>query len=439
MFGLEGLLTDRTLLDRYRVGEVLGRGGMGVVYRAHDAKLRRDVALKVLTPQSPDPEAHGQLRSRLAREARIAAGIQHPNVVAVYDCGTDPSLRLDFLTMELLEGEDLATRLRRVGFPRLDSALAALREAAAGVAAGHRAGLVHRDVKPGNLFMAVNSDGGTCVKVLDFGIAQGVIDGDLTLTYALAGTAEPLSPAFASPEQLRGRETLTPASDVFSLGAVAYNLFTGRRLFRAMDGEHTVLEIEESLSRLRRRHSLPPPVMELLERALAPFPEDRFADAGALLRAIETDTRGFVRRARVAAQPTSSRPRPTDSRTRLRRWSNDALTLILLATWIFGANAGTVDVRAALGSLAISALLTPWLAGRLMFSTGSLRFSILATLSITLLALVPLEAEVASAAGFSIVALIQLLMASLSSWLSSSLRGVQEPEPEAASLPTDAW
>src|SRR5688572_30362869 len=227
MYGIEGLLAGRTLVDRYRIDAVVGRGGMGAVYRAHDLRLGREVAVKVITVAAGDADGHRRLRARFLREARAAAGLHHPNVVQVYDYGEDPTLGLDFLVMELLRGEDLATRLNRKGPPAVPTALNILCQAARGLAAGHRAGLVHRDIKPGNLFLEPGDRiGEVQVKVLDFGIADITALDEETVTHLTVAGRSPFSPAYASPEQLRSETRVTPATDVFSLGAVGFHLLT---------------------------------------------------------------------------------------------------------------------------------------------------------------------------------------------------------------------
>jgi serine/threonine protein kinase len=293
MYGIESLLAGRTLVDRYLVEEVIGRGGMGAVYRATDERLGRAVALKVIAAATADEDAHARLRARFHREARAAAGLHHPNVVAVYDFGTDPTLQLDFLVMELLRGEDLAARLARVGTPTLPLALTVLLQAARGLAAGHRAGLIHRDVKPGNLYLEPGDHPGEVhVRVLDFGIADVTLD-DQTVTHLTVFGHSPFSPAYASPEQLRGESRLTPASDVFSLGAVGYHLVTGKRALTSSDADRMVVELAEAVAALRTRAPLlPRPVEAILRRALSPSARDRFPDAGAFADAIEPTLQG---------------------------------------------------------------------------------------------------------------------------------------------------
>jgi eukaryotic-like serine/threonine-protein kinase len=207
--GIEGLLAGRTLVNRYLVEEVIGRGGMGAVYRARDRQLGREVAVKVITVAAPDRLAHERLRSRFQREARAAAALHHPCVVAVYDCGTDPDLSLDFFVMELLRGEDLASRLERRGrrSPGV-TGLSILEQAARGLAAGHRAGLIHRDVKPGNIFVESGDRAGEVrVKILDFGIAELTsAEGDTVTQLTVAGVPpfRPHSPLRSSCAASRG-------------------------------------------------------------------------------------------------------------------------------------------------------------------------------------------------------------------------------------------
>jgi eukaryotic-like serine/threonine-protein kinase len=237
MSGIEALLTGRVIGGRYRIEEVIGRGGMGAVYRATDERLGRPVAVKVITISGGlDTDAREKLRARFRQEANAVARLpHHPNVVPVYDYGTDETLGLDYLVMELLRGQDLASLLARTGPPPIPTALTILLGAARGVAVGHRARLIHRDVKPGNVFLAPSEDGdATMVRVLDFGIAKVMTDDDSGTQLTHDGRA-PLSPAYASPEQLRGEDRLTPASDVFSLGALGYQLLVGERPFTDAD------------------------------------------------------------------------------------------------------------------------------------------------------------------------------------------------------------
>jgi serine/threonine protein kinase len=290
MYGIAGLLTGRTLCGRYRIEAVVGRGGMGAVYRALDERLGRAVAVKVIGIVAHEPAEHTRLQARFLREARAAAGLHHPNVVAVHDFGADEELGLDFLVMELLHGEDLAMRLARSGPPPTHVSFSILRQAARGLAAGHRAGMVHRDVKPGNLFLQAGDHADDLqVRVLDFGIAQVAGDEGSTAAQLTEYGRAPFSPAYASPEQMRGEDRITPASDVFSLAAVGYHLLTGLRPFTATDAGRMAVEAAESVRMLpERAPHLPRPLVETLQRAMSPNPAQRFRDAAEFAEALST-------------------------------------------------------------------------------------------------------------------------------------------------------
>jgi serine/threonine protein kinase len=284
MAGIEGLLIGRVLGGRYRIEEVIGRGGMGAVYRAVDERLGRQVALKVITlAAGVDDDSRERLRARFFREARSAAALpHHPNVVPVYDYGSDEALGLDFLVMELLRGADLATRLARTGPPPLAEALKILQQACQGVAVGHRQGLIHRDVKPGNIFLVEGEHQEVQVRVVDFGIAKLADDED-TLAQLTQDGRVPHSPAYASPEQLRGLAQLTPASDVFSLGAVGFQLLTGERPFTDADRNRLSLGMPAEPASLRAVNpAIPGSIDAVIRRALAFDPPQRFPDAAAM-------------------------------------------------------------------------------------------------------------------------------------------------------------
>lgn len=292
MIGFESLLTGRSLADRYRVEEVIGRGGMGAVYRAIDERLDRTVAVKVISVTAPTADMRDRLRARFHREARAAARLHHPNVVTIYDYGTDPRLGLDYLTMEFLKGEDLATFIERVGPAPVPLSCLLLHEAARGLAAGHRIGLIHRDVKPGNIFIcsAAEDERGRAL-VLDFGIAQ--IPGDQhTVTHLTQFGHHPLSPAYASPEQLRRDPNLGPRTDVFSLAATGYHLLTGERFSVPDDPRRTRREISRVFANTRERRvscsqAMEGALEEIVSRGLAHDPADRFEDATEFAKALE--------------------------------------------------------------------------------------------------------------------------------------------------------
>lgn len=280
---LEALLLGRRLVERYEVEEVIGRGGMSIVYRARDQRLGRPVALKIVALPAHGSAERASLRERFRREAGSAARIPpHPNVVQVYDYGTDPELDLDFIVMELLVGRDLKAAM--AGRHLSDAeAMRVMREAARGVAAGHRVGILHRDVKPANIFL-FGENRVEQVKILDFGIAKALelaSEEDLTLAGEL-----PHSPAWSSPEQRRPGDALTPASDVYQLGLVAYELFTGERAFNEEQRKRLIAGEELRLPARGAWNELAPELRETIARALRPSPGERYPDAASFAEAL---------------------------------------------------------------------------------------------------------------------------------------------------------
>ncbi len=208
------------LTDRYRVVGLLGKGGMGEVYRADDLKLRQPVALKFL-PVALSKDA--RKLERFHHEVRVARQVSHPNVCRVYDIGEAEGQH--FISMEFIDGEDLASVLRRMGKPSTDKAVEIARQLCAGLAAAHDKGVLHRDLKPHNVMI----DGRGKVRITDFGLA-GFVE-DFAGKDVAAGT-----PAYMAPEQLAGRE-VSVKSDVYSLGLVLFELFAGKRLFEGATRE----------------------------------------------------------------------------------------------------------------------------------------------------------------------------------------------------------
>jgi tetratricopeptide (TPR) repeat protein/tRNA A-37 threonylcarbamoyl transferase component Bud32 len=319
MAGLESLLKGRELAGRYRIEEVIGRGGMGAVYRGTDLRLGRPIAVKVITASSGnDAELRDRIRARFRHEASAAAKLpHHPNVVPVYDYGTDEDLGLDYIVMELLRGHDLASRFQRGGPPPMAEALRILQHAARGVAVGHRSGLIHRDVKPGNIFLVDGEHAGEemQVRVLDFGIAKAMAEEDNTSGLTQDGRA-PLSPAFASPEQIRNEPRLTPASDVFSLGAVGFQLLSGDRPFTEIDRNRMGAGMDVPTPSLRARNpGVPEEVEAIIRRALASNPVDRFPHAGAMADALEGPLRRLGETPAAALLPGAGALAADDDRT----------------------------------------------------------------------------------------------------------------------------
>ncbi|MGY1830478.1 serine/threonine protein kinase [Geodermatophilus sp. SYSU D01180] len=263
--------TGDLLGGRYRLDSVLASGGMGRVWRAHDTLLDRPVAIKVLRSEyTGDPT----FLQRFRAEARHAALLSDPHIAAVHDYGETVSPDgepLAYLVMELVAGEPLSALVARTGGLDATETLRIVRQAAAGLATAHAAGVVHRDVKPGNLL--VTPDGG--VKITDFGIAFSASSVPMTQTGQVMGTAQ-----YISPEQVQGAKA-SPASDVYGLGVVAHQCLTGRVPFDAESPVQVLLmHVQQQPPPLPA--DVPPDVRALVERAMAKDPAARFPDGAAL-------------------------------------------------------------------------------------------------------------------------------------------------------------
>ena len=306
---LADLLIGRVIVGRYRIDEVIGRGGMSVVYRAQDERLGRPVALKVISFPREGDEATDDLRERLRREAAAAARIPpHPNVVQIYDHGSDSELGVDFIAMELLRGHDLKALLR-LKRPAPAEALEMIGAAARGVAAGPRVGILHRDVKPSNIILTEEGRPDS-LKIVDFGIAKALSaaeDDDLTRT-----GQSPHSPAYASPEQVNGGAgALTPASDVYQLGLIAYELLAGARPFDRAEQERIRSGDALPLPTRGEWGSVPVHVRSVVERALNAQPEQRFVDAAAFESALTEVPDDATTLLMADQSPASPRAEPT--------------------------------------------------------------------------------------------------------------------------------
>jgi hypothetical protein len=267
-----GIHVGVTIDGKYRVDALLGRGGMGAVYRARDLRLDRDVAVKVVRSELvAAPEAQARFR----REAQLVARLQHPAIVTVFDYGTLPDGSA-YLVMEYVRGEDLRARLARGPLTPAD-AVALLSAIAEGVEAAHREGVLHRDLKPENVLLAEH--GGP--KVLDFGVAkvmpQPGADGTLTASGTIVGT-----PAYMSPEQIRG-ERVDARTDVFSLAVMGYEMLTGRLPFGAGSFVDVAMRQTTDTPAIEER-GMPGQVGEVLRHALSYRREERQATALTLTR-----------------------------------------------------------------------------------------------------------------------------------------------------------
>ncbi len=256
--------------DRYRIVSLLGRGGMGEVYCADDLKLGQRVALKFLPPDVARDRA---ARTRLLKEVRIGREIAHPNVCRIYDIVDVEGQH--FFSMELVDGEDLASLLRRIGRLPPDKALALGRDLASGLAAAHDRGVVHRDLKPANVMI----DGRGRGRIMDFGLAA--VAAELRRTRDMSGT-----PTYMAPEQLRGGE-VTARSDIYALGLILFEMFTGKAVFAGRSRE--ALSDQHASAKTRPSHLAPgidPEVEKIILQCIQEDPDDRFASAHAVVAAL---------------------------------------------------------------------------------------------------------------------------------------------------------
>ncbi len=283
-------------LGKYRVLKELGRGGMGVVLLAEDERLGRKVALKVMRPEI----VAENLRERFLREARAVALVEHERVVPVYEA--DEVNGVLFLAMRLLAGESLHDRLRRRPGLTLAEAVRIGRETAEGLTAAHQRGLVHRDVKPANLWLETTEDGWH-VRVLDFGLAR-LQSGDTPLTQpgALLGT-----PAYMAPEQARGDE-VDGRCDLFSLGCVLYQLLTGGSPFMARDTMAVLrrLELHQPDAPRKLNPAVPQALSKLVMRLLAKDPDDRSESARVVVEELRE-----IEKTLPSCESTTAPPNPT--------------------------------------------------------------------------------------------------------------------------------
>ncbi|HEY3019011.1 MAG TPA: protein kinase [Solirubrobacteraceae bacterium] len=282
------------IAGRYRLERRLGLGGMSTVHLAMDLRLQRNVAVKLLAEHLADDPT---FVSRFQREALAAARLVHPNIVQVFDSGLDPDSGQHFIVMEYVAGPSMAELLRDRGHLGIDETVAVVVQACHGLDYAHRHGVVHRDVKPGNLLRAPEGP----VKLADFGIAKAAEQSSITQVGSVLGTA-----AYLAPEQSRG-EGATPRSDLYSLGVVTYQLLTGRLPYDASSLSELVLQQQQgpppALHELNP--DVPPTLAAAVGVALSIHPRGRYETAKAMGDALDAAARGVAPPTSLLAGETS--------------------------------------------------------------------------------------------------------------------------------------
>jgi len=285
-------MAGRVLVDRYELGERLGVGGMSTVQEAFDRRLERDVAVKLLAEHlAEDP----QFVSRFRREALSAARLVHPNVVQVFDFGLDEESGRHYIVMEVIRGQSGAEILRERGHLGVIEALDLVGQSCRGLDYAHRNGVVHRDVKPGNLLRS--HDG--VVKLADFGIAKAVSDkSSITQVGSVLGTA-----SYLAPEQARG-EDAGPAADLYALGVVTYQLLSGRLPYEADSLTELALKQQQEAPAFLHEldQTIPEALGQVVDRALSLDPRERHPDAEAMRRALQDGAKGIADEATAATR-----------------------------------------------------------------------------------------------------------------------------------------
>jgi hypothetical protein len=288
----------------------LGRGAMGVTYKALDVDLQCPVTLKVISERYLGDES---ARLRFLREARAAASVRHPNVASVFHLGRTGSSY--FYAMEFVEGETLEKLIKRSGCLEIKSALEIATQVAAGLAAVHKQKLVHRDIKPSNIMVSVDEGGSVTAKIIDLGLAKAVNESAsqtaISMPGGFAGT-----PEFASPEQFAGIGA-DIRSDLYSLGITLWEIVTGKTPFRGTPGE-VMYQHQHSPLPLEELEDIPQPLIVLLETLLEKDPGQRFQNPGDLLKAIPTITARIDARRKITRESLHKMP-PAASRTGTRK------------------------------------------------------------------------------------------------------------------------
>ncbi len=304
------------IISHYKIIEQLGAGGMGLVYKAEDIKLRRQVALKFLPPElSYDPDA----KERFVHEAQAASALDHPNICTVHEIGETQDGSL-FIAMACYDGETLKDRIRR-GPLNVNDALSIAAQVAHGLARAHEAGIVHRDIKPANIMVTSHGE----VKILDFGVAKLAGLTKLTRTGSTVGTA-----AYMSPEQARG-EDVDHRTDIWSLGVVLYEMIAGRAPFKSDYEQALVYEIlnEDAKPLSDFSADLPDGLQAIVEKALAKDTANRYQHIEEMHADLEAVSAGRPVNARIARQP------PSRLRSRVLWYTVLVAALLLVAETVY--------------------------------------------------------------------------------------------------------
>ena len=287
-------------IGRYQILERIGRGAMGVVYRAHDSAMRRDVALKVLmTDLEDDPD----IRTRFHREAEAAARLSHPNIITIFDVGEDNDRF--FIVMELLRGAMLRDFLKQAAPVPIERKIDLMYQLCNGLDGAHNASVCHRDIKPGNIF--VRSDG--ILKILDFGVAR-LATSSMTASGFIVGT-----PDYMSPEQARGME-IDGRSDIFSVGAVFFFMLTGQKPFPANELPTLFHQIQHEAPRPLLPEEAPPELAEVVMKALAKERGERYQTCQDMMADLDVIRQAYPLKVRrlpalaPAAEPSASSASP---------------------------------------------------------------------------------------------------------------------------------
>lgn len=276
-------MSSSVIAGRYRVEGRLGFGGMSTVHLALDERLERQVAVKLLAEHLADDPT---FVSRFQREAQAAARLVHPNIVQVFDSGRDESTGQYFIVMEYIEGQSCAEILRDDGWVEVDEAIAIIDQACEGLHYAHRHGVVHRDVKPGNLLRSREGE----VKLADFGIAKATEQSSITQVGSVLGTA-----AYLAPEQARGEEA-GPRADLYALGVVTYQLISGRLPYEASSLTELALKQQQEAPPLLDTlvAAVRPELAEAVAVSLALDPSERYETAREMGRALSDGANGIA-------------------------------------------------------------------------------------------------------------------------------------------------